>query len=140
MFIGRLNNDANPRFKLQFEKTCATLSSKFTQVIVAKTENTDKFNNLAWDLGKLQTKISEPEQSHIYKNGQDRELIRFSSYRACLISRKWAEVRNGKCHFPLPLSIQTLKKKNRKFLFLFSFPFTQPFPHFQGATINFVVI
>ena len=46
----------------------------------------------------------------------------------------------GKCHFALTLCIQTPEKENGKTLFSSLFSFTRPFFHFQGATINFVVM
>jgi len=46
----------------------------------------------------------------------------------------------GKCHFSLPYLSKHRKSKMRNpFSFSF-FPFTQPFPHFQDATVNFVAM
>jgi len=62
--------------------------------------------------------------------------------RACLDSWKWED--NGKWEnsFPTSLVCFELKMGNEK-TFLISFLhlfFTLPFPHFQGATVNSVVM
>ena len=63
------------------------------------------------------------------------------SYGGWLVSRKWAEVR--KCEVSFPTSIVHPNTRKRKWINPFSFslfPFTQSFPHFQGATVNFIVM
>ena len=58
---------------------------------------------------------------------------------ARLVARKSAEIRKwGNIITHFPIYPNTGKRKIRKFLFLFSF--TQPFSHFQNATVNFVVM
>jgi len=44
----------------------------------------------------------------------------------------------GKRYFSLPYLSKHQKRKMRKPFFFSLFPFTQPFPHFQDAIVNFV--
>ena len=59
-----------------------------------------------------------------------------------LISRKWAEVRKwGSVISHFPYLFKHRKKNIWENPFFFSlFPFTQLFPHLQGAIVNFVVM
>ena len=60
--------------------------------------------------------------------------------RGCLDSRKCAEVRKWEVLFPTFAVHPNTRKRKWKNPFLFLFPFTQPFSHFQSATVNFVVM
>ena len=58
--------------------------------------------------------------------------------RVWLQGSEQKEIRKYNCSLPY---LSKHRKKKRENPFFFSlFPFTQSLPHFQGATVNFVVI
>ena len=71
----------------------------------------------------------------------DHHYLSSKPFSGCLDPRKWAEVRSEEVPF-LTSDIYSNTKKRKwenTFSFLF-FSFTQLFPHFLGATINFVIM
>ena len=69
------------------------------------------------------------------------ELVRGTYFKGLFGSRKWAEVRKWESvisHFPICTNTE---KRNEKTPFsFFLFPFTQSFPHFQGAIVNIMIM